>query len=168
MNARMFILFVCLAAHASFAQGVFFGSNVSGRTRVGSIGGPLAGTNIFGQFLAGALSDSLVPVGAATPHFEDGVFALGTVTVPGVPANTSAFVQLLAWDGTAWGSDLAGVPADQLGRTDIVTVFLSDGFLPSYAPMFSQPAIVPIPEPSTWALLAFGTFVFWCARRRRR
>ena len=63
-------------------QGVFFGSNAAGRTRVGSIDGPLAGTNIFGQFFSGATSDSLTPIDMASPHFQNGVFALGNVTVP--------------------------------------------------------------------------------------
>ena len=168
MQILLIVLSVAIGATPALAQGVFAGGAARGRTRIGAADGPFAGTNIWGQFLAGPTSDSLVPVGNSTFHQPGGEFALGVVPVPGAPAFTTAFVQLLAWDGTAWGSDLLGVPADQIGRTDIVSVFLSDGISPLSLPMFSQPAIVPIPEPSTWALLAFGTFVFWCMRCRRR
>src|SRR6185369_15937365 len=106
---------------------------------------------------------SLQPVTAAIYHYTGGVFAVPSaqVTVPDVPPNQFAYVQFLGWDSTYWGSSLAGVPSDQLGRTDIVTVFLTTGMFPDivHAPVFTQPAIVPpIPEPSVWALgvLALG------------
>jgi hypothetical protein len=155
-------LWICASATVC-AQGVFIGSNASARTRLVSFDGPLAGTNIMGQMLAGANPSSLQPVTAAIYHYTGGVFAVPSaqVTVPDVPPNQFAYVQLLAWDSIFWGSSLAGVPTDQLGRTDVVTVFLTTGVFPdtAYLPRFTQPAIVPpIPEPSVWALgvLALG------------
>ena len=167
MKTRIFILFLCLAAHASFAQGVFFGSSGNVRTRVGSSDGPLAGPNIFGQFFAGATPDSLVPVGSSHPHGDGGFFA-GRVSVPSVPPRSTALVQLWAWDSSLWGTAFVSVPGNQFGRTDIVSVYLATDFDVISAPWFTQPAIVPIPEPSTWALFAFGTAGLWCARRRRK
>jgi len=150
---------MCAAVNL-YAQGVFVGSNISARTRVGSLDGPFAGTNIVGQMLGGASPSSLHPVGPIDYH-NNGEFAIARITVPDVPANEYAYVQLLAWDSTFWGTNLAGVPNDQLGRTDIASVLLTTGTFPDvvYSPGFTQPAIVPpIPEPSVWALavLAFG------------
>ena len=152
-------LWMCAAVNL-YAQGVFVGSNISARTRVGSLDGPFAGTNIVGQMLGGASPSSLHPVGPINYH-NNGEFAIARITVPDVPANEYAYVQLLAWDSIFWGSSLAGVPIDQLGRTDVVSVQLTTGVFPdgAFAPGFTQPAIVPpIPEPSVWALgvLALG------------
>ena len=156
-----FSAFWMCAAVSLYAQGVFVGSNISARTRVGSLDGPFAGTNIVGQMLGGASPSSLHPVGPIDYH-NNGEFAVSPyITVPDVLPYEYAYVQLSAWDSTFWGTNLAGVPTDQLGRTDVVTVFLTTGVFPdtAYLPRFTQPAIVPpIPEPSVWALavLAFG------------
>jgi uncharacterized protein (TIGR03382 family) len=156
MKKNLYLTALCLCVSASlYAQGVFYGSNVSGRTRLGSLDGPLAGTNIVGQFMGGPGPSSLQPVGLLGYHYENGVFFVGYVSVPDVPPRELAYVQLLAWDSTFWGTNLAGVPSDQLGRTDIASVLLTTGTFPdvAYSPRFTQPAIVPpIPEPSAWAL----------------
>jgi len=163
MNRKICLsaLWIC-ASVSLYAQGVFVGSNLFGeaRTRLGSFDGPFAGTNIVGQMLGGPNPSSLQPVGPIDYH-NNGEFAIARITVPDVPAYEYAYVQLLAWDSTYWGASLAGVPNDQLGRTDIVSVLLTTGVFPdtAYLPRFTQPAIVPpIPEPSVWALavLALG------------
>jgi hypothetical protein len=156
MKATVLLSMICLwISGSSYGQGVFYGSNVSGRTRLGSLDGPLAGTNIVGQFMGGPGPSSLQPVGLLGYHYENGVFFVGYVSVPDVPPRELAYVQLLAWDSIFWGTTLANVPADQLGRTDIASVLLTTGTFPDvvYSPRFTQPAIVPpIPEPSVWAL----------------
>jgi len=164
MRVCLFVLLWCATA---CGQGVFSGSNASGRTRIGSISGPLAGTNIFGQFFAGGTESSLTPVGVPRPHFEDGVFAPGVITVPGLAPFTTALVQLVVWDSTVWGEDRLAVPSEQFGRTDVGTVLLTDGDF-YLVPQFTQPAIVPIPEPRTWALVALGAVGLWFVRRRRK
>jgi len=166
------IVSMLLSAPAG-AQGVFSGANLGAPTRLWSADDPLAGTNVLGQFLAGSTADSLTPVGRFDIH-QNGDFFVGRVTVPNVPVGQRAYVQLVAWDSAFWGSSLANVPADQLGRTDIVRVFLTTGVFPdgAFNPHFTQPAIVPVPEPSVPGLGALGLGLLlvgsrWHARARR-
>ena len=162
------VLWIC-ASVSSYGQGVFAAHNATASTRLGSLDGAFAGTNIVGQMLAGLTASSLHPVGMINFHV-DGRFSAGLISVPDVPAYQYAYVQLLAWEGTYWGSSLAGVPNDQLGRTDIVTVFLTTAIFPDpyFAPLFTQPAIVPpIPEPATLALAIIG-FGLLALRRRQK
>ena len=162
------LLWIC-ASVSLYAQGVFVGSNLFGdaRTRLGSFDGPFAGTNIVGQMLGGPNPSSLQPVGPIDYH-NNGEFAIARITVPDVPVYEYAYVQLLAWDSRYWGVSLAGVPNDQLGRTDIASVLLTTGVFPdtAYLPRFTQPAIVPpIPEPSAVALCVIGWGLLMLARR---
>jgi len=147
------ILIFALISPRAHGQGVFFAANSSAPTRVGAIDGPLAGTNILGQMFEGPSAESLTPIGMPAYH-RNGQWGLGNIPVPNVPPYNFAYVQLVAWDSTLWGTMLAGVPADQLGRTDVVTVLLTTGVFPdgTLSPHFTQPAIVPIPEPSVWVL----------------
>ena len=141
------------------AQGTFLFRNHDAKTRLGSIEGPFAGSSILAQMLVGETADSLTPVGAPIAHVNGGVPG-PTVTVPNIPGNTTAYLQMVAWDGDLWGSSITSVPMDQFGRTDVVPFVLSFSFDPSFPPQFTQPAIVPIPEPSTWALAVLGTGAF--------
>lgn len=135
------------------AQGVFVYSNGRALTRLYSSDGPLAGTNIFAQMFAGAVPEALSPIGPVDFHI-DGIVSAGLVAVPGVPAYSYAYAQMVVWDSVRWGGVLSDVPADQLGHTDIVRVFLTTAAFPDVPalPRFTQPAIVPIPEPAVWAL----------------
>ena len=156
-------------AGAALGQGTFFFVNSGARTRIGAADGPLADASILAQMLVGLNTDSLTPVGVPTNHIQGAVFG-GTVTVPGIPGNTTAYMQMVAWNGDLWGSSLAGVPPDQIGRTDIVPLVLSFSFDPSFPPRFTQGAIVPIPEPSAWtlAMLGLGATVLSRFIRRHR
>ncbi len=138
------------------AQGEFLASNASAPTRLGTIDGPFAGPGIWGQFLAGPTVESLQPIGVSMEHYPNGAVA-GMASVAGVPCGAIAQVQMVAWDGTIWGTSLAGVPANQLGRTDIVPVNLSCDPFPFVGPSFTRAAVVPpVPEPSTWGLIALS------------
>jgi hypothetical protein len=89
------------------------------------------------------------------------------ITLPGIPCRERAFVQMVAWDATLWGTSLAGVPPDQLGHTDITSIFLDCSPRPISAPFFSQPAIVPVPEPSVVALGLLGAGLLFLLGRAR-
>ncbi len=158
-----FLLGLAIASETARGQGILGLRNVdpgnpdwSVLTRISSPDGPLAGPTILAQFLAGKTVDSLAPVGDVLYH-NTGSVRGGSVAVPGISYYEVAQVQMVAWDGSLWGSSFTGVPADQLGKTDIVPVELGDPKigLPAY-PHFTQGAVVPIPEPSTLALAALG------------
>src|SRR5258708_25206802 len=104
-NMKAFILLgSCwlLLAPTSYSQGVFAFYNPTAPTRVGSIDGPLAGTNILAQMLVGLSPTSLAPVGvpvahSAAPGYEGRVFG-GNVPVPSLPPCEFSYVEMLAWD----------------------------------------------------------------------
>lgn len=158
---------VCATPNAR-SQGEFVFSNITAPTRIGSIDGPLAGPGIWAQMLAGTSEFSLQPVGIAIEHGVDGLVFGGGLVVPDAPCGSSAYVQMIAWDGALWGTSLSGVPSDQLGRTDVVLVGLYCFPRPIMAPSFTQPAIVPIPEPSVVALGLLSASVFLIGRCFRR
>jgi hypothetical protein len=161
----LFILVVCFA-RSGLSQGSFLFDNSSAPTRLGTIDGPLAGPGIWARMLAGTTQGSLIPVGSPRQHFGEGRVSDGIVIVEGIGCFETAYVQMVAWDGQAWGSSLADVPLDQLGRTDIVPRILSCDPLPVLAPDFTQPAVVPpIPEPSISTLGLLGGLVAFGLRR---
>lgn len=171
--------FLCIVLVASFlqvrglGQGTLWFSNVdqhnpnwSALTRIGSPDGPFAGSTILAQLLIGRTVDSLAPIGETATH-RDGFVRGPILAVSGISYYEVAQVQMVAWDGSLWGPSLAGVPADQLGKTDIVPVELGNPKigLPAY-PHFTQGAVVPIPEPSTLALAALGAAALALRRGR--
>ncbi len=136
--------------------GVFWGINITARTRIGSIDGEFAGSAIRAQFLAGPTIDSLKPVGMSLVH-DDGYVSGPNIVLADLLCGSVAQVQMVAWDGSVWGTAYEAVPPSQLGRTDIVPVTLSCAPFPINGPGFTQSAIVPpVPEPSTWVLLVLG------------
>src|SRR5262245_31027552 len=78
------------------AQGFFFGNNPEAPTRIGSSDGPFAGSAIFGQFLAGTTTDSLIPVGNPLQHAQTGYIYGGDIAAPGVPPGTFGYLQMVA------------------------------------------------------------------------
>ena len=149
----------------AYAQGTFYFSNFRAPTRLWTIDGPLAGRGIWAQMLAGPNTDSLAPVGGAYEHLANGLVYGGIVTVPGIPEFEGAYIQMVAWDGRLWGTNLIAVPADQIGSTDTTVLVLGGSIVPAGVPHFMQPAIVPIPEPSVLALTVLaGAALFMCRR----
>ena len=154
-----------------YSQGTFLGGNPGALTRIGTADGPLANLDFWAHFLAGGTPETLLPVGIPSRH-DNGFVGYAEIPVPGIPCREYAYIQMVAWDGRYWGMDLANVPLDQLGRTDIVRHWLTgcDG-LPVGVPSFTQPAIVPpIPEPSTVVLGLLGGGLLFAGRlvRHRR
>lgn len=168
---RKALLLVCLSLvpFCAQCQGLFLFLNLNARTQIGSLSGPLAGPGNWAQMVAGSQSNVLTAVGVPVEHVGAGIVSGGEVAVPGIPGEEYAFLQLVAWDGTIWGTSLSGVPAEQLGRTDIDRHQLSFFFQPMAAPHFTQPAVVPpIPEPSVWALGLLGSLLFFWRLRSGR
>ncbi len=164
-------VFVLLIAVQAYSQGLFYANNGSAPTRMGSIDGPRAGPGIWGQMLAGWTPESLSAIDVPREHSTYGTINFAIIAVPDIPPINLAYVEMVAWDGTLWGTNLSGVPQDQLGRTDAVTVLLTYPFEPQFGPVFTQPAIVPVPEPSVLALgllAAAVLFVRSGARHRAR
>src|SRR5438445_9827545 len=125
-----------LAVTYGHAQGLFDFDNVYAPTRIGSTDGPLAGPGIWAQMLAGASPESLAPLGIAVQHYDraglpTGLAYGGDLAVPNVPPYQTASVEMLAWDGTRWGTALSGIPRAQLGATDVVPGILAGLFGPT-------------------------------------
>lgn len=162
----IFALATALAWDAQAQGRVYFRTIV--QTRLWSADGPIAGPGIWGQLLAGPTQESLAPVGIAGEHNIVGnITRVGDVEVPTVPCNSYGYAQMVAWDGTLWGTVLAGVPLDQLGYTDVVSVPMTCFPSSTVAPPFMQPAIVPVPEPSTLALAGLGIVILTVLAQRR-
>src|SRR5688572_6778848 len=112
LNKALLIIacLICCALHGN-CQGQFLFYNGSARTRIGSMDGPLAGRGFRAQMLVGDNLSSLAPVGMPLEHTTNGaVGGIVRVTVPDVPPDTFAYVQMVAWNGVAWGTELSGVP----------------------------------------------------------
>jgi hypothetical protein len=153
------LMMICFPVDA-FGHGTFRFQNRSAPTRLGSADGLLAGPGFWAHMLVGAVPEDLRPVGMSAEHIRDGLVSGGTITVPFISPGYTGYVQMVAWDGTAWGTDLSTVPLGQLGRTDVVPVFLASPTGVQLEPQFTLPAIVPpIPEPSTAVLGILGAFV---------
>jgi hypothetical protein len=173
----LFAACLALLARTTLGQGTFEFSNPTALTRVGSIDGPLAGTNILAQMLEGQTMASLSPVGMAVAHALGGsqfagLVLGGDVIVPGTLPCQIVYVEMVAWDARLWGTSLAGVPADQLGMTDTVPVRLGGGAIPCEPippPVFRQPAVVPVSEPAGLevAVLLGFVLVLVCGVRDR-
>lgn len=145
------LLVSCGVLHVALGQlGEFDAFNWTAPTRLYAADGALAGPEILGQWLVGPTIHELTALGMPQSH-DHGLVHYGGLDVPNVPCGQTAMVQLAAWDGTVWGENYGAVPPDQIGRTDIVPVLLTCLTQPLYYPEFTQPAIVPIPEPPVWA-----------------
>jgi hypothetical protein len=169
--------FLAAFAAASHGQAIFEFENVFAPTRIGSIDGPLAGTGIWSQALAGQTPDSLAPVGVPVEYgpMAAGIVPPQLVEPPNLQVCATAYVKMVAWDGTLWGQSLASVPRSQLGMTDTVPVFMSNAGLETCGPIqitrFNQAAVVPVPEPSVLGIATaagLGCWLFGGVLRRHK
>jgi len=159
------ILFLVSQPLCGYTQGTFILDNSSALTRLGTIDGPFAGPGIWAQALAGFTADSLTPVGIPVQHAASG-FVGREIIIAWAPISSTVLVRMAAWDGTLWGTSFAGVPAGQLGYTDTVPVFLTSPTASPLSTQFTQPAVVPVPEPSMFALAGLGGLVLLLFGRR--
>jgi hypothetical protein len=150
---------------SGFSQGIFE-FRIYEPTRLYSSDGPVAGTNIWGQMLIGRTVESMSAVGVPVRH-NGGLVDGGAVAVDGTPdIFTEVYGQMVAWDGLLWGGSLANVPPDQLGKTDIVTMYVTQFPLPYGPPPFSVYPIVPIPEPAVWKFGLMGAGLLFYFRKK--
>ena len=154
MNVLKLWIATCVIAWNTCGQGVLWVQNIGAPTRIGSASGPVADAGIWGQMLAGPTTDSLTPIGPSLEHMS-GYVVGGFVVSTNVPCNTIGYAQLIAWDERLWGTSLDNVPLDQRGATDVVPVGMRCQS-PFIAPLFTQPAIVPVPEPGAVSLFCLG------------
>jgi len=169
-NWRPFaVVFLLIAQGAGQGQGIFTFANPTARTHIGSIDGPLAGPEIFARMLAGPTAENLAVIGTGSvPHLTNGLVIGGIVQVPTVPPFGTAYVQMVVWDSRLWGTDLAFVPEQWLGRTDIVPRIVAPPEQGAGPPAFGRSAIVPIPEPGVVGLALVSGTVFICTAYARR
>lgn len=164
-SIRLLTAGMVLVMAQALGQGTIHPFTGGARTHVGSIDGPLAGTNILGQLFVGHTPDTLAPLDGPYYH-RNGLVVAGIIVVWGYPQGSTAYVQMWAWDWTVWGMTLDLVPPDQFGKTDIISVYLPGGT--QWADTrFTQPAVVPlVPEPSVSMLGLLGVSLVWLRCRR--
>jgi len=116
----------------------------------------------------GLTVDSLTPLGVPVEHTTGGRLShIEHFNVPGTFPGESVFVQMAAWDGTLWGTNIVSVPPNQFGYTDIVSVFLSSDVSPVILPVFTLSAIVPqVPEPFSLTLVGLSMSALRIFRRQ--
>lgn len=180
-----------LTAAVAFGQGTVFFANDAATLpsppdrliRFGDTGGPATGTNIQVQLLVGLSAGSLNPISAAP-----GRLRASTTTIPGVWAGggdrtltgfnfgQQVTLQVVAWDiaDGATYAEAINKGAARIGYAGASTPFLYQ--IPAapnnppqdfYMVNFSGFNIVPIPEPSTFALAGLGAAALLIFRRRK-
>jgi hypothetical protein len=96
-----------------------------------------------------------------------GVFDGGSVTLP-APVGQTVTVQIRAWDGTAGYNTVGLGGLTHYGSSALLQVVLVGGT--DFDPDMSQIApfsVVPVPEPSTFALAGLGAAALLIFRRRQ-
>jgi hypothetical protein len=159
------------AACAVHAQGTVNGSNAGGfgvrpiyLETVAS--GNTAGTSVMVELWGGASVGSLSLL-ATGPIVANGLFALGTVSIPGVAAGADATIQIRAWDSAKGATYAASL---QKGSSVTFTATTGGVGSPPSTPgalgNFASFAIVTVPEPATLALAGIGGLGLLALRRK--
>ena len=152
-----------------------------------AFGMPLAGSDYAAELWGGAIPDSLTPlvlidrgdIREIVPFVDRGYFlptsSSDNLCVTSVGAGDSAWLQVRAWDARLGGT-YEEVAALGMGGYGESPLFYADGGNPYLVPPELPGPLIglesfslrPVPEPSTWALLALGGLVWaWSARRRQ-
>ena len=185
MRTKALILVGLITALPAFGQGTLTFLNTA--TAVGGSGAQVtlggagvSGTGFSAQLYAELTAGSFTAIGVPVA-FRTGAAAgyvvSSQVAVPGFVAGTSLNIQMKAWDNaggtvTSYEAALAGLRA--VGFSNTINVGPLGG-IPPTGPPITDPnltgltgfALVPIPEPSTYALLAFGAAALLLRRRKQ-
>ena len=155
---------------ASAADGTFAGSNIIGGVRqyVYDVDGTtkLAKANGAVQFVYNG-----TVLGAGTYGFlQDGLFSVGTISIPGQAGNSVA-ITIDVWDKTTGATyDIASI-IGRIWSSQTVTITLGGAGNPAATPApltgytSSRPLVAP--EPSAVALAVFGLGGLLFVRRRK-
>jgi len=172
MKKTLTLLAALAMAGAVYAQGtVEFGTFSAEVMRAPSLGGGGAGAGYTaGLFLS---TDLTTPLGTTDFIPGTGFFNAINVTVPNHPGRTAASFVIRAWD-TAGGS-FANATI-QRGESTVFTIASLGGAvsppdvpasIDSASPAYTGFTMVPIPEPSTYALGVAGLGALAMMRRRK-
>jgi hypothetical protein len=195
MKPHVLIAFTALVAaiHAHAQGTLFFANRVTGvfaaqvtHERYGNVPAGPAGSEFYGQLLAGPIFEALAPVGRPVEFRNDEgigyITSGGVVTVPGVAPGSLAQVELVAWHkslGDDWNAAV-GANMGGWGRSGVITVATGGAGTPPSPPALlgvaggtPQNTLSPfqitflenIPEPSTPALALLGAALL-CFRTR--
>lgn len=161
-----------------------------GSTAAGAPAGSLFLAQLY--FAAGSVTDSasLVPAGnpvnlrsGTSAGFSQitGTTSLGvlvdpTVVVPTIPGGALATIQMRAWWAGPGGNtytqyyEYNGPPNGLFGASPLLVKPLGAGGTPPSPPAdlvgLQGFTLIPVPEPTTWALLGLGAAALWIFRRR--
>jgi len=185
MRTKALILVGLITALPAFGQGTLTFLNTA--TAVGAPGAQVtfggagvSGTGFSAQLYAELTAGSFTAIGVPVA-FRTGTAAgyvvSSQVAVPGFAAGTSLNIQMKAWDnagGTFASYEAATAGLGAVGSSGTVNVGPLGGVPAGGGPPITDPnltglqgfALVPVPEPSTLALLAFGAAALLLRRRK--
>lgn len=185
-----FVMLGLFASRCGFGQASFLFRNLNGEGNVNApvfdaAGIPLEGAQYFAELYGGQTSDSLTPL----VLFETGSRLIkpfgtqgyvvpvdgGSLVVSSVLPRGSAWLQMRAWDSSL-GATYEEAASRGVGGYGESLLFYAVGgdpydMLDGPEPLIGLQSfsLRPIPEPSTWGLLAIGGLsIFFAVRRRGR
>jgi hypothetical protein len=168
--------FVLVTAVTGYGQGTINFSSFVGTVDapVTYLGARVTGPAYVGQLYAGATAGSLAAVGSPVAFFGAGTGGEGyivspaTVTVPGIAGGATAVVQMKAWASTFASYEAAVAGGGVRGESTTFSITLGGGGSPPAVPanLVGLQAFSLVPEPSTYALLAFGAAALLLRRRK--
>lgn len=184
---KKLLLLACsmLVAAGVYAQGTVNFANgaagVNSPVSVDSSSGPVMASTANGPWLAmlyagpsgsaeGALSSAIVSGSPAALGATPGYVLGGARTITGIPAGTAAVLQIRAWRsdlGGTWEAAGGALRANYTSTSTPITVTLGGGATPTPNMVGLTSFVIPVPEPSSFALGLLGLGAIALLRRRK-